>query len=178
MKINIEKIIEKMTSQSSSAISTPEINNYIICYICNQKISRKIFLYHYQECKSSYLLSEKAKIYPLNEPSNINELIEIISNTNLIIPETIFKINTFENLNEEKSKNIIEENPKSITPNEFLQNQKENRFRKYSMEEYKIEKTETYKKLFLYRRARLASLKLKKITEEELENTKKFTINN
>jgi len=43
------------------------------------------------------------------------------------------------------------------------------------MEEYK---TETYKKLFLHKRTRLASLKLKKITEEELENIKKFTINN
>ena len=45
------------------------------------------------------------------------------------------------------------------------------------MEEYKIEKTEAFKKLFLYKRTKLASLKLKKITEEELENLKKFTIN-
>ena len=167
-----------MTSQSSSAINTPEMNNYIICYICNQTILREKFLYHYEDCKSSYLLSEKATYYPLNEPSNMNELIEIISN-NLVISETILNINKqFQNLYEEMRKTFKEEEShKSITPNEFFQEQKEKRFRKYSMEDYKIEKTETYKKLFLYKRTKLTSLKLKKITEEELENIKKFTIN-
>ena len=168
-----------MTSQSSSAINTPEMNNYIICYICNQTIPREKFLYHYEDCKSSYLISEKATYYPLNEPSNMNELIEIISNNNLTNPETIININTqFQNLYEKMKQNFKEEESlKSMTPNYFLEYQKENRFRKYSMEEYKIEKTEAFKKLFLYKRTKLASLKLKKITEEELENLKKFTIN-
>ena len=69
-----------MTSESSSAISTPEIISSINCYICKTKIKNENFHNHYNKCKLDYLNSEKSKYYPLKEPSNINDLLNIISN--------------------------------------------------------------------------------------------------
>ena len=76
-----------MTSESSSAISTPEIISSINCYICKTKIKNENFHNHYNKCKLDYLNSEKSKYYPLKEPSNINDLLNIISNIKIVILE-------------------------------------------------------------------------------------------
>lgn len=168
-----------MNSESPSTISTPETKNCIICYICNEKIPRENFSLHYEDCKSDYIISEKSKYYPLKEPLNINEIIEKISNSNLNDPNMINDINhQFIDLHKKMKNNFINEYNKSITPNEVSHYQKEEcNYRKYSMDECKTENTHIYKKMFLSKRIRRASLNLKKITEEELKNTRKFSMN-
>ena len=122
---------------------------------------------------------QKSKYYPLKEPLNINEIIEKISNSNLNDPNMINDINhQFIDLHKKMKNNFINEYNKSITPNEVSHYQKEEcNYRKYSMDECKTENTHIYKKMFLSKRIRRASLNLKKITEEELKNTRKFSMN-
>lgn len=168
-----------MSSESSSVMSTPEIPSRTKCFICDYKIKNEIFSNHYNKCKENYLKTEKSKYYPLKEPLNINEIIEKISNSNLNDPNMINDINhQFIDLHKKMKNNFINEYNKSITPNEVSHYQKEEcNYRKYSMDECKTENTHIYKKMFLSKRIRRASLNLKKITEEELKNTRKFSMN-
>ena len=102
-----------MSSESSSTISTPEVISYIICYICQIKIKRENFYNHYNNCKCEYLKSEKSKYYPLKEPNNMNELIDIILNSNNSI--TLKEINeNFILLHNEMKLLYCEESKKSM----------------------------------------------------------------
>ncbi len=160
-----------MSSESSSAISTPEIISYIICYICKLKIKRENFNNHYNNCKCEYLKSEKSKYYPLKEPNNMNELIEIILNSNNSI--TLNQINEQFILLHNKMKLLYcEESKKSMTPNEFFQVHKQRVLKRHSFNPEHI----NIKQLFSVKKIKSASLELKKVTKDEVEDMKKFSI--
>ena len=91
-----------MSSESSSVMSTPEIPSRTKCFICDYKIKNEIFSNHYNKCKENYLKTEKSKYYPLKEPSNINDLLNIISNYKKSDSKILNEINEqFLNLHEE-----------------------------------------------------------------------------
>ena len=122
-----------MNSESSSAISTPEIISYINCYICKSKIKNENFHHHYNKCKLDYLNSEKSKYYPLKEPNNINELLDIISNYQSTESKILKEINEqFLDLHEEMNLIYSEKIKKSMTPNEYFKIHKENFLRRFS----------------------------------------------
>ena len=168
-----------MNSESSSTKSSPETQNYIICYICLEKILREKFKIHYEKCKKKYLESEQSKYYPLNELENINELIKIISNDNINYSDNISNINfIFKTLHNNMKKIYIKECRKSMSPSEYFEYQKKKiRFTKLSNNEYNIENNNENKNDNSKKRIRFTSLELKKITNDELKNTRKFSNN-
>ena len=127
-----------MNSESSSTISSPESQNYIICYICLEKILREKFKLHYEQCKTNYLESEQSKYYPLNEPENINELMEIISNPNLNLSDNISNINfIFKTLHDNMKTIYIKESKKTMSPSEYYEYQKKCVLKNYQMTDMK-----------------------------------------
>ncbi len=167
-----------MNSESSSTISSPESQNYIICYICLEKILREKFKLHYEQCKTNYLESEQSKYYPLNEPENINELMEIISNPNLNLSDNISNINfIFKTLHDNMKTIYIKESKKTMSPSEYYEYQKKMRFKKLSNDRYEDKNNNENKKKNSKKRTRFASFELKNITENELKNSRKFSIN-
>ena len=160
-----------MSSESSSTISTPEVISYIICYICQIKIKRENFYNHYNNCKCEYLKSEKSKYYPLIEPNNMNELIDIILNSNNSI--TLKEINeNFILLHNEMKLLYCEESKKSMTPNEFFQVHKQRFLKRHSFNPEHI----NIKHLFSIKKIKSTSLELKKVTKNEVGDMKKFSI--
>jgi len=127
-----------MNSESSSTISSPESQNYIICYICLEKILREKFKLHYEQCKTNCLESEQSKYYPLNEPENINELMEIISNPNLNLSDNISNINfIFKTLHDNMKTIYIKESKKTMSPSEYYEYQKKCVLKNYQMTDMK-----------------------------------------
>jgi hypothetical protein len=160
-----------MSSESSSTISTPEIVSYIFCYICKIKIKRENFDNHYNSCKCDYLKSEKSKYYPLKEPNNMDELIDIILNSNNSI--TLNEINQkFISLHNEMKLLYCEESKRSMTPNEYFQAHKQRVLKRHSFNPEQIK----IKHLFSIKKIKSTSLELKKVTKDEVEDMKKFSI--
>ena len=160
-----------MSSESSSTISTPEVISYIICYICQIKIKRENFYNHYNNCKCEYLKSEKSKYYPFKEPNNMDELIDIILNSNNSI--TLKEINeNFILLHNEMKLLYCEESKKSMTPNEFFQVHKQRFLKRHSFNPEHI----NIKHLFSIKKIKSTSLELKKVTKNEVGDMKKFSI--
>ncbi len=167
-----------MNSESSSTKSSPETQNYIICYICLEHILREKFIFHYEQCKTNYLESEQSKYYPINEPENINELMKIISNNNSNFSENISNINyIFKTLHDNMKTIYIKESKKSMSPSEYYEYQKEIRFKKLLNDEYEKNNNDDNNKKSSKKRTRFISFELKNITEDELKNAKKFSIN-
>ena len=148
-----------MSSESSSTISTPEIVSYIFCYICKIKIKRENFDNHYNSCKCDYLKSEKSKYYPLKEPNNMDELIDIILNSN-------------NSIHNEMKLLYCEESKRSMTPNEYFQAHKQRVLKRHSFNPEQIK----IKHLFSIKKIKSTSLELKKVTKDEVEDMKKFSI--
>ena len=167
-----------MNSESSSEMSTPEMISYINCYICKSKIKNENFHRHYNKCKLEYLNSEKSKYYPLKEPNNINELINIISNYQTSEPRILNEINKqFLNLHEEMNLFYSEKIKKSMTPNEYFKIHKENFLRRFSYnnDNSKIKHFFSVEKIKF--KIKLTYLELKKIKKDEIENMRTFSIN-
>ena len=160
-----------MSSESSSVMSTPEIPSRTKCFICDYKIKNEIFSNHYNKCKENYLKTEKSKYYPLKEPNNMDELIDIILNSNNSI--TLNEINQkFISLHNEMKLLYCEESKRSMTPNEYFQAHKQRVLKRHSFNPEQIK----IKHLFSIKKIKSTSLELKKVTKDEVEDMKKFSI--